>query len=99
MQPPTVYGFAVCIDVLACLRQPGRDLRSLVSLLRPGGVLALQQTLCENDAEFEQWAYKDSAVRLCFVRRRTLELLSRQLRCDISFPEPDIALMHKPAPR
>ena len=85
VQPPSQYGLVACIDVLPCLHVPARELRTLVSLLRPGGVLALQQPLCENDSEFEQWEYKDSPVRVAFVRRRTLEFVSRQLRCDISF--------------
>lgn len=96
LQSPAAYHFITCLDTFSCLRHPMRELRALQTVLRPGGVLALQQPLCEEDVRFEQWPYKDSAVRVLFVRRRTLEWVARQLRWEVSMPEPDITLFHKP---
>jgi len=90
------YDFITCSEAIEHFFDAGRELIRLDALLRPGGWLGVMTRMLTDDAGFAHWWYRRDPTHVAFFRRETMVWIARHFRWHASFPEPTVALFHKP---
>ena len=90
------YDFIAMVEVLAHLKDPGKELRTLWECLNPGGVIGIMTGFFPEDKDsFRRWSYKNDSTHICFYSKTTFKWISKQLNAALIFPDKDIVLMFK----
>jgi SAM-dependent methyltransferase len=94
-----IYDFVTCTETAEHFHRPWQEFAKLMSLVRPGGWLAIMTCFQTDDARFRNWHYRKDPTHVVFYREKTLGHLaaSRGWRCEI--PVKDVALMQRPPER
>ena len=71
------YDFIVACEVAEHLREPGRELKRLQQLLRPGGYLAIMTHLYEPGTDFTHWYYRRDPTHIVFYSAVTFTRLGQ----------------------
>lgn len=87
------YDFVTCSEVVEHFHQPGKEWQQLVSLLRPGGWLAVMTCWREADADFGGWHYRRDPTHVCFYSRATFSWLAQHWQLEASFPDRNVVLL------
>ena len=70
------FDFITSTEVIEHVADPGKFLRELNELLRPGGFLALMtQFKPSGDREFFQWWYRQDLTHISFFSEKSLTLI------------------------
>lgn len=90
------YDFVTCTEAAEHFHRPAAEFDRLMSLVRPGGWLAIMTCFQTDDARFRDWHYRKDPTHVVFYRDATLRHLaaSRGWSCEI--PVKDVALMQRP---
>lgn len=62
------YDFITCTEVVEHFHQPAREFARLATMLKPGGLLAIQTCLQTDDARFARWNYRRDPTHVVFYR-------------------------------
>lgn len=91
------YDFATCTETAEHFHRPAHEFARLMTLVRPGGWLAIMTCFQTDDTRFQDWHYRKDPTHVVFYREETLRYLAtcRGWSCDI--PVKDVALMQRPA--
>lgn len=91
------YDFVTCTEAAEHFHRPAEEFERLMSLVRPGGWLAIMTCFQTDDALFRSWRYRNDPTHVVFYREETMRHLSaaRGWLCEI--PQKDVALMRRPA--
>ncbi|MDF1821151.1 MAG: class I SAM-dependent methyltransferase [Alcanivoracaceae bacterium] len=89
------YDFVTCTEVVEHFHQPARDWQQLVSLLRPGGWLAVMTCWREAGADFGGWHYRRDPTHVSFYSMATLEWLAHHYRLALDCPDRNVALFRQ----
>lgn len=65
------YDFVTCTEVVEHFHQPAKEFELLVSLVRPGGVLAIMTSMLHDRIDFHSWHYRRDPTHVCFYRQQT----------------------------
>ena len=65
------YDFVTCTEVVEHFHRPEKDFALLVSLIRPGGLLAIMTSLLHDEIDFRKWHYRRDPTHVCFYRQHT----------------------------
>lgn len=76
--PPGRFDFVFATEVFEHLFWPGRELRLIRGLLRPGGLLVIMTEPWTTEQEFSQWYYARDPTHVSFYERRTIESICRR---------------------
>lgn len=91
------YDFITSSEVVEHLQAPGRELKRLWALLKPGGVLAIMTKRVFDEAAFARWHYKNDPTHIVFFSEQTFQWLGKQWQVDAVFHGTDVVLFNKPA--
>ncbi len=73
------YDFVVLTEVLEHLSKPLREFDKLLSMIKPGGSLAVMTLPFDNTIDFRGWHYKNDTTHICFFSAETFDWLSKHL--------------------
>ncbi len=84
------YDFVVSTEVLEHLSDPLMEIRRLLSIIKPGGILALMTLPFESSIDFRGWHYKNDSTHICFYSTETFDWLADHLGLTYEREENDI---------
>lgn len=73
------FDFIVTTEVVEHLSQPLTVFKKLLSMLNPGGMIAVMTRLHDDSIDFKGWHYKNDPTHISFFSVRTFDWLSREL--------------------
>jgi hypothetical protein len=91
------YDFISATEVVEHLREPGLELERLVSLLNPGGILAIMTKLVASQVAFASWHYINDKTHIAFFSQETFEWLSRRWSLELERIDKDVVFLTKSA--
>jgi SAM-dependent methyltransferase len=78
------YDLIVSTEVFEHLHQPKEIFAQLVSMLKEGGLLAIQTQFHTNDPElFRTWYYHQDPTHIVFFTSRTFTVLAENFGCEL----------------
>ena len=89
------YDFITCSEVVEHLRSPGRELRRLWALLKPGGLLAIMTKRVIDQAAFARWHYKNDPTHIVFFSAQTFNWLGESWQIEPVFFGADVVFFNK----
>lgn len=94
-----VYDFVTCTETAEHFHRPADEFDRFVTLIRPGGWLAIMTCFQTDDSRFTDWHYRQNPTHVVFYRDQTMRHLARRLGWSCDIPVKDVALMRKPLTR
>lgn len=89
------YDFVTCSEVVEHLRAPGRELKRLWALLKPGGLLAIMTKRVIDQAAFSRWHYKNDPTHIVFFSTQTFNWLGKSWLTEPAYCGADVVLFNK----
>ncbi|MFN3869729.1 MAG: class I SAM-dependent methyltransferase [Hyphomicrobiaceae bacterium] len=91
------YDFVTCTEAAEHFHDPAGEFARLVTLVRPGGWLAVMTCFQTDDARFLGWHYRKDPTHVVFYREATFRHIAARhgLACEI--PVKDVALLRRAA--
>lgn len=89
------YDFITCTEAIEHFHKPDEELRLLVNLLKPEGLLAVMTKRVINQQRFTSWHYKNDPTHVCFFSEATFHYIARTCGLTVSFPAADVVFMQK----
>jgi SAM-dependent methyltransferase len=71
--PDKTYDLIVCCEVLEHFNEPREELPRMLSLLKPGGLLAVRTSLWDEAIDLGSWRYMADLTHVSFYHRKTVE--------------------------
>lgn len=87
------YDFITATEVVEHLRNPGRELERLFSLLKPGGWLGIMTKMVISQEAFQRWHYIRDWTHISFFSRETFRFLAGRFGAELIFVGKDVVLM------
>lgn len=87
------YDFVTCTEAVEHFHRPAEEFDRLVSLVRPGGWLAIMTCFQTDDALFADWHYRRDPTHVAFYREETLRHVAAARGCSCEIPAKDVALL------
>ena len=91
------YDFITSSEVVEHLKKPGCELNRLLTLAKPGGVLAIMTKRVFNEAAFARWHYKNDPTHIVFFSEQTFHWMGKQWQVDAVFHDTDVVFFNKPS--
>lgn len=89
------YDFIVCTEAAEHFHDPFGEFERLVSLLRPGGCLAVMTRFLREEQDFAGWYYRREPTHVVFYREATFRNMGARLGLSCRFPVANVALCRK----
>ncbi|MEZ5345715.1 MAG: class I SAM-dependent methyltransferase [Pyrinomonadaceae bacterium] len=89
------YDFVVLTEVIEHLSRPLEEIKRLLSLIKPGGILAIMTQPYDSSIDFGSWHYKNDPTHICFFSVETFDWLAGHLRMSYERIENDIFIFRK----
>lgn len=89
------YDFVCATEVIEHCCHPAREWPLLLSLLKPGGYLALMTKLVIDPQAFSRWHYKNDRTHVSFFSQATFEFLASRDGLTVEFIGKDVIMMQK----
>lgn len=89
------YDFITCTEVVEHFHHPTQDLARMLSLLKPGGWLAIMTSWLTDDIDFARWHYPRDPTHVCFFRPETFTWLAQQHYCTLVLEDDNVVLLQK----
>ncbi len=89
----TRYDFITCTEVVEHFHQPAREFARLATMLKPGGLLAIQTCLQTNDARFARWNYRRDPTHVVFYREASFLRIARRHDWIMEIPAPNVVFL------
>jgi hypothetical protein len=86
------YDFITLTEVAEHLREPGKELDKLWSILKPGGLLGIMTKLVPTEEDFARWHYRNDITHVCFFSRTTFEWLAVKWHAEPTLIDKDVIL-------
>ncbi len=91
------YDFVTATEVIEHLADPGSMVDRLLSLVRPGGILALMTRFFEEETDFKTWFYKDDETHISFFSRESFLRMGEDRGREVSFRDKDMVIIKRGA--
>lgn len=89
------YDFITCTEAMEHFYEPCKDWLLLLSLLKPGGWLAIMTRLTNDVESFTQWDYRNDLTHVSFFSRQTFRYLADRDGLQVEFFGNDAILLRK----
>ncbi len=89
------YDFITASEVVEHLRDPGREMRQLFGMLKPGGILGIMTEMLPEPSQFGQWHYRRDRTHVCFFSPPALRWLAAELGAEIEFCGVNVVIIRK----
>jgi len=74
--PARSYDLVISTEVFEHFREVKDELERVISLIRPGGFLAIMTSLHDPISNFEEWWYHSDPTHICFFSMKTFDWIS-----------------------
>ncbi|OEE71173.1 2-polyprenyl-3-methyl-5-hydroxy-6-metoxy-1,4-benzoquinol methylase [Enterovibrio norvegicus FF-33] len=91
----TTYDFVTCTEAIEHFYMPHKEWGQLLSLVKPGGWLAIMTKLVIDVDAFKHWHYKNDPTHVSFFSRETFCFLAGRDGLDVDFVGNDVILLRK----
>ncbi|MEX0693524.1 MAG: class I SAM-dependent methyltransferase [Rhodospirillales bacterium] len=91
-----LYDFVTCSETAEHFHHPADEFDRLMSLVRPGGWLAVMTCFQTDDTRFADWHYRKDPTHVVFYREATIRHLADTRGWSCEVPVKDVALMQRP---
>ncbi|WP_407331875.1 class I SAM-dependent methyltransferase [Enterovibrio sp. 27052020O] len=91
----TSYDFVTCTEAIEHFYMPHKEWGQLLSLVKPGGWLAIMTKLVIDADAFKCWHYKNDPTHVSFFSRETFCFLADRDGLDVDFVGNDVILLRK----
>jgi SAM-dependent methyltransferase len=89
------YDFITSTEVFEHFHDPAREIPYILSLIRPGGWLAVMTEMIPPDIEFEKWHYICEPSHVCFYHDRTMHWIAEKNNLSIYVPHKNVRIFRK----
>lgn len=86
------YDFISCTEAIEHFSNPAKEWRRFLSLLKPGGILAIMTRFLEPSTDFATWYYKKDPTHICFFSRQCFEWLAERDEMNVTFHGDSVAI-------
>jgi len=83
--PARSYDLVISTEVFEHFRDVRNELRTIRSLLKPGGFLAIMTSLHDSVPNFEDWWYHSDPTHICFFSMKTFDWISKQFGFEMIY--------------
>ena len=90
------YDFITVSEAVEHFRNPQKELETIWSCLRPGGLIGIMTKLALGKCDFEKWHYKNDRTHICFFSKATFRWLGSCWKSNALFVDDDVVLFEKP---
>ena len=73
------YDFIACCEVMEHFFEPGKEFKTLHSLLNPGGKLYCMTELYQDNVPFDEWYYKNDPTHVFLYHAEAIEWIQKNL--------------------
>jgi SAM-dependent methyltransferase len=91
------YDFLTCSEVFEHLRQPTEAFSRMITLVRPGGWLAVMTQLTDGIERFGGWHYSGDPTHIGFYAKATFRWLADRFNLRLWFFDPSVMLYQTPS--
>ena len=91
------YDFITCSETMEHFRQPAREWRRFMTMLRPGGRLGIMTRMRDGVTSFDSWYYKNDPTHVGFYSRATFQWLAGKHDLEVEFHGDSVALFQCPS--
>ena len=86
------YDFIVSTETFEHLYQPMKEMKLLLTCLKPGGYICVMTQFLNNKDNFESWYYHRDPSHVGFFNQHSFQYLAKALGLIVYFPHKSIAL-------
>lgn len=90
-----MYDAITCCEVAEHFHRPAEELDRLLTMLQPGGILAVMTEFQTEDARFANWYYRQDPTHVVFYRESTWRQLAADRTLTIEIPRKNVALLQR----
>ena len=85
-----VYDFVTCTEAIEHFHAPSREWKIMLSMLKPGGVLAIMTKRVVNKQRFASWHYKNDKTHVSFFSEATFTWLADNYDLNLEIEGDDV---------
>lgn len=90
------YDLVTCSEVVEHFNNPNHDWNTLVSTVKPNGLLAIMTNFYTDDIDYSKWWYKNDPTHVIFYSLNTFEYLEKKYLLKLQFSDnKSIAIFRK----
>tara|TARA_B100000749_G_scaffold226430_1_gene182001 strand:- start:11035 stop:11730 length:696 start_codon:yes stop_codon:yes gene_type:complete len=86
------YDWITCTEVVEHFYHPARDWKTLVGLLKPGGLLSVMTGLYNDSIHFSDWWYIKDPTHVCFYSLQTMQWIADRYQLEMIYNKNNIVL-------
>lgn len=91
------FDLVTCTETTEHFHRSAEEFARLMSLVRPGGWLAIMTCFQTDDIRFTGWRYRRDPTHVVFYREATFRYLAQLRGWNCVVPVKDVALLRRPA--
>lgn len=91
------YDFVTCTEAIEHFHQPGREWQTLLSLVKPDGLLAIMTKKVIDQTRFAHWHYKNDLTHVVFFSDATFDYLAKRDQLSVCHRSADVIIFRKDA--
>lgn len=76
------YDVVTCTEVVEHFYDPQKSWNQLMSLVKPGGVLAIMTQLMTEETDYQKWWYKNDPTHVVFYSEKTMDYFKKTFHCQ-----------------
>ncbi len=89
------YDFISCTEAIEHFAHPAKEWQLWLTLLKPGGKLAIMTKFYPAATAFSQWYYRRDPTHISFFSPATFRWLAEQSELSVAFPANDVVIFTK----
>lgn len=89
------YNFITATEVFEHLFFPGKEIEKLISILKPGGWLAVMTGRIPSECQFSDWHYIRDPTHVCFYTEKTFHWIASRYNLRLNYSDNNVYLLQK----
>lgn len=90
------YDYILSCEVFEHFYQPDKEIRKLISLLKPGGRLYIMTHLYSDQYDFERWYYRNDPTHVFIYTEKTIHFIADKYQLAIDVLSERFIILSKP---
>lgn len=89
------YDVVTSTEVVEHFRDPDKDWRVLIDLVKPGGLLGIKTQFLKSGTNYSSWWYKNDPTHVVFYREETFRYLEKTYNLEKLFSDDDSVIIFR----
>jgi hypothetical protein len=91
------YEYILCCETIEHFYQPSSEFEFMVSLVEPGGFLAIMTSLRTEDSSVSHWHYAQDETHVALYSKFSMQWIAARYSLNVRFPAPGIIFFDVPS--